>query len=132
MARVLIIESGDDFRAIELPADWDTDDIDRYLSGRAYGRAAVVTVEPNGFAIAQPDTAIVEMRFEGVVYAVEVGHDEDGRTNVRFMTDPPPRGMDRVRYEWTGRLVNGRKPMADDDPDDFLPTGGGEYGGGSV
>jgi hypothetical protein len=69
MARVLIIESGDDFRAIELPADWDTDDIDRYLSGRAYGRAAaVVTVEP----------------------------------------------------------------MTDDDPDDFLPTGGGEYGGGSV
>jgi hypothetical protein len=44
------------------------DDVDRYLNGRAYGRAAVVTVEP----------------------------------------------------------------VADDDPDDFLPTGGGEYGGGSV
>jgi hypothetical protein len=68
MARVLIIESGDDFRAIELPADWDTDDVDRYLNGRAYGRAAVVTVEP----------------------------------------------------------------MADDYPDGFLPTGGGEYGGGSL
>lgn len=68
MIRVLIIESGDDFRAIELPVEWDTDDIDRYLNGPAYGRAAVVTVEP----------------------------------------------------------------MADDDPDDFLPTGGGEYGGGSV
>jgi hypothetical protein len=68
MARVLIIESGDDFRASELPDEWDTDDIDRYLNGRAYGRAAVVTVES----------------------------------------------------------------MADDDPDDFLPTGGGEYGGGSL
>jgi hypothetical protein len=69
MARVLIIESGDDFRAIELPVEWDADDVDRYLNGRAYGRAAVVTVEP--------------------------------------MAD-------------------------DDDPDDFLPMGGGEYGGGSV
>jgi hypothetical protein len=67
-SRVLVIESGDDFRAFELPADWDADDVDGYLNGRAYGRAAVVTVEP----------------------------------------------------------------MADDDPDDFLPTGGGEYGGGSV
>jgi hypothetical protein len=46
MARVLIIESGEDWRAFELPAEWDTDDVDRYLNGRAYGRAAVVTVEP--------------------------------------------------------------------------------------
>jgi hypothetical protein len=69
MARVLIIESGDDWRAFDVPFDWDGDDIDRYLNGRAYGRASVVTVE----------------------------------------------GM-----------------MADDDPDSFLPTDGGEYGGGSV
>jgi hypothetical protein len=56
-SRVLVIESGDDFRAFELPAGWDADDVDGFL-------------------------------------------------NV--------------------------EPMADDDPDDFLPTGGGEYGGGSV
>jgi hypothetical protein len=46
MARVLIIESGEDWRAFELPAEWDADDVDGYLNGRAYGRAAVVTVEP--------------------------------------------------------------------------------------
>jgi hypothetical protein len=44
MARVLIIESGDDWRAFDVPYDWDGDDIDRYLNGRAYGRASVVTV----------------------------------------------------------------------------------------
>lgn len=46
MSRVLIIESGDDWRALSIPEDWATDDVDRYLNGRAYGRAAVVTVEP--------------------------------------------------------------------------------------
>jgi hypothetical protein len=45
MARVLIIESGEDWRAFSVPFDWDGDDIDRYLNGRAYGRASVVTVE---------------------------------------------------------------------------------------
>jgi hypothetical protein len=69
MARVLVIESGDDWQAFEVPADWDTDDLDRYLNGRAYGRAAVVPVE---------------------------------------------------------QLAD------DDDPDSFLPVGGGEYGGGSM
>jgi hypothetical protein len=68
MARVLIIESGDDWRAFSVPFDWDGDDIDRYLNGRAYGRASVVTVE---------------------------GMPENG-------------------------------------PDSFLPTDGGEYGGGSM
>jgi hypothetical protein len=68
MARVLIIESGDDWRAFDVPYDWDGDDIDRYLNGRAYGRASVVTVEK----------------------------------------------------------------MPENDPDSFLPTDGGEYGGGSV
>ena len=43
--RILIIESGDDFRAVAVPPDWDTDDLDRYLNGMAYGRAAVVKVE---------------------------------------------------------------------------------------
>lgn len=45
MARVLIIESGDDWRALSIPEDWATDDVDRYLNGMAYGRAAVVNVE---------------------------------------------------------------------------------------
>jgi hypothetical protein len=75
MARVLIIESGDDWRAFSVPFDWDGDDIDRYLNGRAYGRASVVTVE-----------AIMPKTWN------------DGN----------------------------------DDPDSFLPTDGGEYGGGSV
>lgn len=43
--RILIIESGDEWRAIALPTDWDLDDTDRYLNGMAYGRAAVVPVE---------------------------------------------------------------------------------------
>jgi hypothetical protein len=69
MARVLVIESDDDWQAFDVPADWDADDLDRHLNGRAYGRAAVVPVEQ----------------------------------------------------------------LADDnDPDSFLPVGGGEYGGGSM
>jgi hypothetical protein len=98
--RVLIIESGDDFRAIELPAEWDTGDIDRYLNGRAYGRAAVVTVEP----MACPTCG------------------ESG-----------PDVIDRVG-DYGGDTFEARcgDEWHDDDPDDFLPTGGGEYGGGSV
>lgn len=50
--RVLVIESGDGWQAFAVPSDWDTDDIDRYLNGRAYGRAGVLTIkslpiEPN-------------------------------------------------------------------------------------
>jgi hypothetical protein len=47
------------------------------------------------------------MIVNGVRYSVIVSKDDDGITDVKFITDPPPRGLDRIRYEWTGRLQEG-------------------------
>jgi hypothetical protein len=48
--------------------------------------------------------AYTEFEFEGVVYAIEVVRDATGRTTQTFFTSPPPQGLDRVRYQWTGKL----------------------------
>jgi hypothetical protein len=56
---------------------------------------------PRGREVA---TETAELTVDGIRYAVEVDHDEDGRHHVKFTSDPPPIGMHRVRYEWTGRV----------------------------
>lgn len=45
----------------------------------------------------------VELTVDGIAYGVEVGS-SDGKDNVKFTSDPPPRGLHRIRYEWTGDL----------------------------
>jgi hypothetical protein len=60
------------------------------------------------FVAATPYEALGKLEFDGVTYGVEVTKDGDKITNVRFTTDPPPRGLDRVRYEWFGRLEKDR------------------------
>lgn len=50
------------------------------------------------------------MEFEGVVYGITADRDDEGRTHVQFTSDPPPQGLDRIRYKWTGRLEDGARP----------------------
>jgi hypothetical protein len=50
------------------------------------------------------DGAYVVTDQGGVRYGVTVGADDDGNDNIKFTTDPPPRGLHRIRYEWTGNL----------------------------
>jgi hypothetical protein len=45
----------------------------------------------------------VEMVVDGITYGVAVSRVE-GRDNVRFTTDLAPKGLDTIRYEWTGNL----------------------------
>lgn len=54
------------------------------------------------------DSAGTSIEFDGVFYGIEVSRDEEGITNLRYTSDPPPQGLNRVRYEWTGRLSGGK------------------------
>lgn len=66
--------------------------------GHKFGREAPYQGE------LEAGTHRISMVVHGVLYEVLVGKDVDGYDTIKFITDPAPRDLDRVRYEWTGDL----------------------------
>lgn len=76
--------------------------------GHEFGRDLIVYAgdRPGG-------VATMSMHVDDVRYEVVVSKDADGYDVVRFITDPAPRNLDRVRYEWTGDLEKSMREARD-------------------